>query len=340
MKQSFKIIVFLILFAAVSTCIAQDPPSTQKSDMSTARKSHSSCTLEGKIYVIGGKNTSSTFKSMEVYDPVADSWDITKSGMNEERVNFTASVFNGNIFAIAGSRTMSSNPVSEIEVYDPLTNTWTHKTDMPLARIGSTVSQVNGKFYIFGGSAANLFLVGTVDVYDPVADAWTTAENLPTPRINLSSVVLDGKIYVIGGTFGSANGFLGLDIVEAFDPVTNTWETKAGLNTTRKNFTACVLNGMIYVFGGSNLDCDGILSSVEAYDPSTNTWINKTPMPSILGGPSVSVINGKAYIIGGSLAACPASPVASVYEYDPSLDPEPTSIEALGWGLIKVLMQR
>jgi N-acetylneuraminic acid mutarotase len=324
----------LILFGAGtldsdSTCYAQDSPWTQKADLPTARKGQSSCMWDGKIYVIGGTNTGSglAFKKLEVYDPALDNW-TSKADMLNERVNFSACVLNGKILAVGGSKTQWVDPIIEIEEYDPASNTWSPKTPMPKGRMHLTASIENGKIYIFGGADAGGALIKEVDVYDPVEDSWTTATDLPTPRMNLSSVVLNGRIYVIGGTFGASGGYLGLDIVEAYDPMTDTWSTKKNMNTKRKNFAACALDSSIYVFGGSNLDCGGILSSVETYDPITDTWTPRTHMPSILGGPSAASMNGKAYISGGIIAACPPTVVKSNYEYDPLLDSVWTNVES------------
>ncbi|MFV1977599.1 MAG: hypothetical protein ACC651_17805, partial [Candidatus Scalindua sp.] len=76
---SLLFIVFLFLHL---TTFAQW---TQKADIPTARSFLSSCTLDSLIYVIGGtESTSSTGPSvgtMEVYDPILDSWDTTKDPM-------------------------------------------------------------------------------------------------------------------------------------------------------------------------------------------------------------------------------------------------------------------
>ena len=56
-----------------------------------------------------------------------------------------------------------------MEEYDPATDTWVRKADMPTARYGLSTCVVNGKIYAIGGSVA-LFGFGqplsTVEVYD------------------------------------------------------------------------------------------------------------------------------------------------------------------------------
>ena len=288
---------------------------TPKAEMNISRKSHSSCVLDGKIYVFAGKGSSATLNSVEVYDPVQNSW-TQMANMNSGRVVFSTCVYNGKILVIGGSETMLADPIASIEEYDPTTDLWSTKTNMPRARIGATATIIGDKIYIIGGiNSSKTILIQQVDVLDMVSGEWTSVTSLPTPRMNLSSVSINGLIYTIGGTLGAANGYLGLDKVEVYNPNSNTWSDAASIITKRKNFAACQLDGSIYVFGGSNLDCGGILSSVEMYDPALNIWEEKTNMLSILGGPSAVQLNNKMYISGGSTTACPATPQSTMYEY-------------------------
>jgi len=52
-----------------------------------------------------------------------------------------------------------------VEEYDPVTDTWTRKADMPTARLSHSASVVNEKIYVIGGW--NLGVVfSTVEEYD------------------------------------------------------------------------------------------------------------------------------------------------------------------------------
>ena len=52
--------------------------------------------------------------------------------------------------------------------------------------------------------------------------------------------VLDGKIYFVGGEAANSSEY---NILEKYDPVTNTWETLASMNVARKGVASLVLNG-------------------------------------------------------------------------------------------------
>ncbi|MHC4439988.1 MAG: Kelch repeat-containing protein, partial [Planctomycetota bacterium] len=65
----------------------------------------------------------------------------------------TSAVVNGKIYIIGG---WTSEPdaigISTVDEYDPASNTWTRKADMPTARSSSPSSAVvDGKIYVIGG---------------------------------------------------------------------------------------------------------------------------------------------------------------------------------------------
>jgi len=129
----------------------------------------------------------------------------------------------GKIYAIGGIDYSSdpNAPFSAVEVYDPATDTWTKKADMPTARALLSTSAVAGKIYAIGGSdrgeANNWLSTSIVEIYAPVTNSWTSrAADMRTARGWLSTSVVGGKIYAIGGA-KEWLGVGGLATVEAYD---------------------------------------------------------------------------------------------------------------------------
>ena len=107
-----------------------------------------------------------------------------KADMPTPRRLYTSAVVNGNIYVIGG---LTSEPdakaLSTVEEYDPISSTWTRKTDMPIARtnmVGSS-ALVDGKIYIIGGDDNTTWGSPTVYEYDPATDTWTRKADMPTP---------------------------------------------------------------------------------------------------------------------------------------------------------------
>jgi N-acetylneuraminic acid mutarotase len=220
-----------VLGVGLSTVDEYDPVAdtwTSKTAMPTARYVLSASVVNGKIYAIGGKpgHGVTPLTTVEEYDPATDTW-TTKTGMNKERFGLSTCVINGKIYAIGGTPA-SDAPypgLATVEEYDPATDTWTTKTNMPVGRAFFSASAVDGKIYAIGGGR-DLTTSGLsiVEEYDPETDSWTswtTKTNMPTARFLLSTSAVNDKIYAIGGavsSWSSSPQWQGCTTVEEYDP--------------------------------------------------------------------------------------------------------------------------
>ena len=89
-----------------------------------------------------------------------------------------------------------------VEEYDPATDTWQNKKDMPTGRneLPPTTPVVNGRIYVIGGSGNDDKPLATVEEYDPAKDEWKKMVSMPTARRALSVAAVQWKLYAIGGT--------------------------------------------------------------------------------------------------------------------------------------------
>jgi len=252
-------------------------------EMEVTRFRHASCAVNGRIYVIGGtqdNHGSSVLASVEEYDPDTDKWTV-KADMPTPRHSLTVSVVNGKIYAIGGAEgsvapsTWTWVGIPAVEVYDPATDSWEKKADMPDSRAAHAAGVVRGRIYILGGisgTAAAMNTPETVQEYDPVNDIW--AEKAPLQvlkRAYHDAVAVNGKIYVVGGGEGEDNGAGGVKILgytpdtEEYDPATDTWSNGDNMPTTRTDMAIGVVDGKIYAVGGWKNGA--FLSVVEEYTP-------------------------------------------------------------------------
>jgi N-acetylneuraminic acid mutarotase len=184
-------------------------------------------------------------------------------------------------------------------------NEWTAKAPMPTARGGLGVAVANGKIYAIGG-LNNDTQLAVNEEYNPVTNTWATRTPMPTARSGFAIAVYQNKIYCIGGTVGDSDnlvsGFTGVN--EVYDPVKNTWETKAPMPTPRADLCANVVDGKIYLIGGK--EYWGVepfyheLAVNEVYDPVTNSWSTMSSMPIPAFGYASEVVNDTIYVIGGA----------------------------------------
>ena len=134
---------------------------------------------------------------------------------------------------------------------------------------------------------------------------------MPTARADLSAAALGGILYAIGGVTSASNN---ATTVEAYDPVSDAWTTKASMLVGRDIPSVAALSGALYVLGGLN-GSSGLagLASVEAYDPVSDMWTPRTSMPTARWGLGAAALNGRLYAVGGYSNGV----LATLEAYDP-----------------------
>jgi N-acetylneuraminic acid mutarotase len=181
--------------------------------------------------------------------------------------------------------------------YDPVTDTWTPRANMPEPRFGTPgVFAPNvGKFYVFGGADQNLVIRDTTYVYDPVADIWTTGAPMPDSRFRGSIAYYNGKIYVIGGFDGAVTE---QSQTWEYDPIADTWDTtRANIPVPMGGSGAAAEGQFIHVMGSYGGGSGSMLHY--RYDVVADSWDTRAPLPVNYYLPGAATLSGKIYLIGG-----------------------------------------
>lgn len=268
--------------------------------------------INGVIYVAAGAGVAA-------YDPATNKW-TTKApaGVSAHGSDAPSGVVNG-ILYVAGGDVFNVGRVANVDAYDPTTNTWTTRAPMTIARADAASAVVNGILYVVGGRAySHNTPIDDVEAYDPATNVWRTIPRMypsggevPYSRYGARAAVVNGILYVVGGVSKDIyGGYQILTGVQSYDPTKNLWTTKAPMLTARVSPAVGVINGIMYVAGGS--DWDNVkLNSLEAYNPVTNTWtttyasmlsagrVPRAPMPTARNFASFVVFNGMLFVIGG-----------------------------------------
>jgi hypothetical protein len=245
--------------------------------MNLPREDLAAVAAGGKIYAVGGRDTT-TLKilgTVEEYDPAANRWTPKKIIMPYPVFLFgAAATSDGKIWVIGGTDSTFAT-VGRVQCYDTLTGDWEtgKKITPPGAGLSvwrsmrtprsdlAVVAASNGKIYAIGGFN-QLGSLSTVEEFDPATNEWTKKMDMLTPRYGLAAVAAsNGKIYAMGGTHSGAV----LNIVEEYDPKADTWQAINPMNTTRYAFGAAATDdGKIYAIGGATYSpYFSLLSSVE-----------------------------------------------------------------------------
>ena len=232
---------------------------TTKTNMPTERHQLAAGAIDGKLYVVGGSTYDSPHRlishvaKLEVYDPATDTWS-TKANMLTSREGLAAAAIDGKLYVVGGynGSYTTTPPVRDfepaLEVYDPATNTWSTKANIPTPRANPAAVAIDGKLYVVGGRSVDGYATGldVLEVYDPVTDTWSTKANMPTGRHGLAAVPIFGLLYAVGGR--NSQGLS--KKLEVYDPVTDDWSTLDDMSTARKWLAAAAIDGKIYAAGG------------------------------------------------------------------------------------------
>ena len=202
-----------------------------------------------KLFMFGGVNinTLTIYNTTRIYDIATNTW-TTGAIMPGPRHQMAAGYYNGKIYLAAGHTTVSQGSDSNaIWEYDPVANTWnTSRANMPASLGGPGYGIINGHLYVAGGRNMGSTNLNTLYDYDIAANTWTQRANLPTGVNAPGSTVICGKLWVFGG----GNPFLAsaalpesgkkevqvpdtTNVLQIYDPATNTWSTGPGLNQQR-----------------------------------------------------------------------------------------------------------
>ena len=139
---------------------------------------------------------------------------------------------------------------------------------------------------------------------------WKEEGRTSVARGRLAVVAVDGLIYAIGGeTPGGVTG-----VVEVYDPLQRTWTLGAAKPVPVANVGGAVLDGRIYVPGGS-VASGQVTDVVEVYDPKADRWEQAVRLPQPRAAYALVVHGDKLYLFGGTDGQ---RDVDTVFVYDPA----------------------
>ena len=236
------------------------------------------------------------------------SW-TQKADMSAPTTTSAFCVVDGILYVIGGCYPVQ--PVQKVcatvWAYDPKTDLWTSKAELPVERFFAGGAAVDGIIYVFAGAKMGVTLRPVV-AYDPKTDTWVTKANIPTERNTPAVCAVGGIIYVIGGFTGKSEI---LETVEAYDPKTDQWTRKRNVPKPMYFATASVVDGVIYLFWETY---------TFAYDPKTDRWTYKARFSPDSFGLRSAEVDGIIYVFGGFSRTDLMPGLDFVLAYDPVQD--------------------
>ena len=259
---------------------------TTKASIPTPRYSHALGVANNSlgqpvIYAFGGTEDSPTWNfptsSVQAYNAATNTWaDMARMPVGLFEANGVGLI--GGKLYIPGGKSNGGDGTEYapyLLVYDPRSNTWSQKADLPRLVARGITGVIDGKLYVLTGECSDCArrITHRLYRYDPATNVWDTSLPwCPQAHMDGAGGVINGKFYVAGGV--GRDGALTKQL-HIYDPATNKWTAGASMPTARASGDGAVLNGKLFVLGGYDR-----IRTVEAYDPVRNVWASKAPMPT------------------------------------------------------------
>ena len=264
----------------------------EKAPMPTPRDGLGAAAFQGKVYCFGGRNVSKDYSIStnvnEAYDTETDSWE-TRTPMPTARSGLQASEVGGKIYLIGGWIESESSSIAEksaqVEIYNPVTDTWATGSPMPTAVAQYASAVLDGKIYIISGVASGTIKTNLTQIYNPETDKWGLGVPIPMSVSAAAAGATSGvnaakAIYVIGGSNStySLNGQL---VNQVYFLETDSWVMAEPMPVDRAGLALAVVNDSIFVMGGGHNIFMADSTTVMQYTPLTNPLVEMEPFSAI-----------------------------------------------------------
>jgi N-acetylneuraminic acid mutarotase len=149
-----------------------------------------------------GRTDSNLHYSLDLSDSRAK-WQLG-SPMPLTRNHMAYVNYNNKVYLIAGQTGHDADLItrSDVQIYDPVRNTWSKGANMPRAvsHISNATFVLGDRILVLGGETANGIQTNTVYAYTPATNTWKQLTSLPAARLSGVARMVNNKIvFTTGG---------------------------------------------------------------------------------------------------------------------------------------------
>jgi N-acetylneuraminic acid mutarotase len=171
-------------------------------ELPIARGAGAAAIVGREIHFFGGMDDARTTDegdhwSLNLDDPDA-TWQV-RAPLTNPRNHVAVASLGGKLYVIGGQHAQESAQVaqSDVDCYDPATDTWTSVAALPGPRshVNESTFVMNGKIIVLGGEIGYNLPQNTIYAYDPSLNSWSLIGLLPANRsTSLAGVIGDNQI--------------------------------------------------------------------------------------------------------------------------------------------------
>lgn len=143
---------------------------------------------------------------------------------------------------------------------------------------------------------------------------WSTLPDMPVHTGFPAGQAFEQRAYLAGGVHDLVSSST---VFYLFDPADSSWNLLPPLPQAKCGAAMVVLDGKLYVLGGSSALWAPVFKTMHIYDPVAGTWSEGPQMPTARAYFAACALDGKIYALGGSTDYLGAS-LKKVDVYDPA----------------------
>lgn len=214
-----------------------------------------------ELYVLGGYGRTldaNTSKAFYRYSPASDRWSRMPN-MPDARAAMAVGAIGDRLIVAGGAK--DHMPLSDTFAFDFRTQRWSRLPDMPSRREHVGFAVLGNRLYVLGGRGPQTLTDDRVDVYDGGDGRWKRLPRMPMKSGGLTAVAANGKIIAVGGGNDAAGTVTGA--VQEWDPQAARWSLLSAMRTPRHGHGSAIVDGRVWVFGGSPCAYFNATKSVE-----------------------------------------------------------------------------
>uniref|UniRef100_A0AC35EX54 Uncharacterized protein n=1 Tax=Panagrolaimus sp. PS1159 TaxID=55785 RepID=A0AC35EX54_9BILA len=191
------------------------------------------CVSNGTLHQIGGNTSPSTngFAKADCFslDKQTLKWERKSSILHERAYSSVCASPNGRIFVIGGHSLLPRSRMKNVDVYDPIKNTWKSGPKMLIGRYNAGSVFYGENLYVTGGATDDRS-IEDCEYLPKYSENWVLMPQLIHARSAHQTVIFGKHLYVLGGRNGNDE----LSSVERLEYGTNgTWKEVAPMSVKR-----------------------------------------------------------------------------------------------------------
>ncbi|KAG1937888.1 kelch-like protein 33 [Pimephales promelas] len=157
-----------------------------------ALSGHAAAVWGGEIFISGGFNCKyQCLPSMFLYHPVRGTTYL--ADMTHDRAQHCMESMRNHFYVAGGVCNLNTYYTNQLvcEMYDPVHDTWTVFTPLPVPHVGAASAVLEERLYILGGYCREDYTEARrTDRYDPVTQRWDSMGKIPGPVTDVCACLL------------------------------------------------------------------------------------------------------------------------------------------------------